>query len=76
MKAFLNRVFKLEGFGTTENVVVDNELRTITSTVAGDNLSKFTSKNWLRLRPGSNTLLVTSNGNVKITCPRYAMIGI
>lgn len=72
----ISRHFTMSGFNQSDVVTVDNEVKTITCSTPGDNLSKFTSKHWLRLRPGSNTLLVVSNGDVTITCPRYAMIGI
>lgn len=40
-----------------------------------EKLGNFLSKKWLRLRPGNNTLRVTSEGPVTITCPWYVMIG-
>lgn len=69
------RAFEFSGLGASEKLTVDCENKIITSTVGGEKLSKFTSKNWLRLRHGKNTLSVTSSGNVTITCPYYAMIG-
>lgn len=69
------RHFTFSGLSSTEVVTVDNEARYIASTIGGQKLSNFTSKNWLRLRPGKNTLQITANGQVNISCPYYAMIG-
>lgn len=69
------RVFAFSGLGGSETVTVDCETKVINSTLGGEKLSNFTSKNWLRLRRGLNTLAVVSAGNVTITCPWYAMIG-
>lgn len=77
------RVFKFDGLAETEVVTVDNEIRYISSTIAGEKLSNFKTKNWLRLRPGRNQLSITCTGSkitnkdyiVKITCPCYTMIG-
>lgn len=77
------RAFEFSDLTETEVVTVDNEIRYISSTVAGEKLSNFKSKNWLRLRPGKNRLSITCAGSkpakknyiVKITCPCYAMIG-
>lgn len=69
------RHFTFEGIGAAETITVDNEIRHISSSLGGVKLGNFTSKNWLRLRPGINNLTVTSAGNVTITCPYYAMIG-
>ena len=69
------RHFTFSGLSSTEVVTVDNEARYITSTMGGQKLSNFTSKNWLRLRPGNNTLQITAKGQVNISCPYYAMIG-
>lgn len=70
-----NRHFTFSGFNGVEVVTVDNEARCITSTMGGEKLTNFTSKNWLRLRPGNNTLQITAQGQVNISCPYYAMIG-
>ena len=70
-----SRAFAFSGLTAGETVTVDCETKTITSTLGGEKLSKFTSKNWLRLRQGQNTLTVTCPGTVTITCPWYAMIG-
>jgi hypothetical protein len=70
-----NRHFTFSGLANNETITVDNEMRFIRSTLGGEKLSKFTSKKWLRLRPGNNTLRITSPGSVTITCPYYAMIG-
>ena len=69
------RAFTFSGLASNETLVVDCETKTITSNFGGEKLSKFTSKNWLRLRKGINNLQITSSGNVTITCPWYAMIG-
>lgn len=69
------RHFTFERLNNNETVTVDNEVRCITSTVDGEKLSNFTSKNWLRLRPGRNTLTITAAGTVTVTCPHYVMIG-
>ena len=70
-----NRAFTFTGIGNSETMTVDCETRLITSSLGGEKLSNFTSKNWLRLRPGNNSLQVVSSGAVTITCPWYAMIG-
>ena len=74
------RHFTFEGLSPTEVVTVDNEMKHISSKIgsspiAGEKLSNFTSKKWLRLRPGENTLTIVAAGAVKIICPQYAMIG-
>ena len=69
------RHFTFSGLAAGETVTVDNEVKHISSTVGGEKLSKFTSKNWLRLRPGMNSLTIIASGTVTITCPYYAMIG-
>lgn len=70
-----SRRFVFSGASAAETITVDNELQYISSTEGGEKLSNFTSKNWLRLRPGANTLVITSAGAVTITCPQYVMIG-
>lgn len=70
-----DRHFTFEDLKSDDTTTVDNELKLISSTVGGEILSKFKSKNWLRLRPGYNTLRIKSDGDVTITCPHYAMIG-
>ena len=69
------RHFIFSGLAADETVTVDNEVKYISSDMRGEKLSKFTSKNWLRLRQGINKLQITSAGNVTIICPHYAMIG-
>lgn len=69
------RHFTFSGLAVSEVITVDNEIRHISSTIGGEKLSKFTSKNWLRLRPGVNNLTITASGSVTITCPHYVMIG-
>lgn len=70
-----DRHFTFAGLTADEIVTVDNETRYISSTVSGEKLSNFISKNWLRLRPGNNLLQIEASGQVKITCPYYALIG-
>lgn len=70
-----NRHFTFSGLASIEIVTVDNEARYISSNMGGEKLSNFTSKNWLRLRPGKNILTINASGHVNITCPYYAMIG-
>ena len=70
----MNRHFILSGLLADEEITVDNELKYITSSRAGEKLSNF-NKNWLRLRPGYNELNVSINGTGKIVCPTYVMIG-
>ena len=69
------RHFTFSGLLDNEVITVDNETKYISSTAAGEKLSNFTSKKWLRLRQGMNTLAIISAGEVIITCPHYAMIG-
>lgn len=69
------RHFSFSGLAETEVITIDNEVRHISSNIGGEKLSNFTSKNWLRLRPGYNTLTIVAAGTVIITCPHYAMIG-
>lgn len=69
------RHFAFSGLEPTEIITVDNEIRHIYSNMGGEKLSHFTSKNWLRLRPGYNTLAIVASGEVTITCPYYVMIG-
>lgn len=70
-----NRHFTFSDLAPVEVITVDNEVRHISSSIGGEKLSNFTSKNWLRLRPGNNVLTIVASGTVKITCPQYAMIG-
>lgn len=69
------RHFTFADLAPTEVITVDNEVRHISSSIGGEKLSNFTSKNWLRLRSGVNTLEIVATGDVTITCPYYAMIG-
>lgn len=71
-----SRAFTIESYGKEETVTIDCEMRLITGVESGNSaLSRFTEKNWLRLRPGNNTLQITSSGSVTVTCPWYAAIG-
>lgn len=71
-----NRHFAFSGLPSGENILIDNETKIITFSDPSINpLSYFTSKNWLRLRPGNNTLTITTNASMTIICPWYAMIG-
>ena len=67
------REFAFDGISLNNTVAVDNELKLITATSDADLLSKF-NKNWLRLRPGKNTLSIKLNGQITITCPHYEKI--
>lgn len=69
------RHFTFSGLAPTETITVDNEVKHISSTIGGEKLSNFTSKNWLRLRKGDNQIQIITSGSVTITCPHYAMIG-
>lgn len=69
------RHFTFSGLEATEVITVDNEVKYISSSIGGEKLSNFTSKNWLRLRKGINNLTIVAHGDVTITCPYYAMIG-
>lgn len=69
-----SRAFVLSGLGTSEEVVVDNEMRYVESSRGRPVLSNF-NKNWLRLRSGENALSVTVNGTCTIMCPKYIMMG-
>lgn len=69
-----SRVFEFTGLSPNESIIVDNELKIITSSVSGDKLSNF-SKKWFRLRGGTNQLSVTINGSVTIECPTNVLIG-
>lgn len=68
-----NREFKFSGLLLNDNIIVDNELKTIKSDTSGEKLSAF-SKKWLRLKRGSNTLKIKITGSVTITCPNYAFL--
>jgi len=68
------RQFSFTGVKAGETIVVDNEMRYIKSSLGVEKLSTF-SKHWLRLKPGTNTLTVTGQANITITCPNYAKIG-
>lgn len=67
------REFSFSDAGLNNKIVVDNERKMISADSGTDLLSKF-SKNWLRLKPGRNTLNITITGQVKITCPNYEKI--
>lgn len=71
----ISRAFTFSGFPDTAQITVDCETKIIQSSIGGTTLDKFTSKNWLRLRRGLNTLEIESSGNVTVTCPYYALIG-
>lgn len=69
-----SRVFRFSSLASNEQITVDNELKIITSSTGNERLSSF-NKNWLRLRPGTNSLSITINGSVTIECPTYILIG-
>ena len=70
------RHFVLAGLRAGEKITVNNEIKHISSSIAGEKLSHF-NRNWLRLRPGKNELKVEINdtGDGEIRCPTYIMIG-
>lgn len=70
-----NRHFTFSGLSADETITVDNEIRHIVSSAGGAKLDCFTSKKWMRLRRGKNSLRIVASGEVTITCPCYAMIG-
>lgn len=70
-----DRHFKFADLNPLDVVTVDNEVKHISATLGGEKLSNFTSKKWLRLLGGRNTLRIESMGEVTITCPNYMMIG-
>lgn len=70
----LMREFKFVGTALNSKVIVDNELKIITSDISGDLLSKFIGMNWLRLVRGKNILQVKIKGEFSITFPQYIKI--
>lgn len=70
-----SRAFTFAGLNASDVTTVDNEAKIITSTITTEPLGKFTSKKWLRLKPGINSLSITCQGAVTITCPNYVTIG-
>lgn len=69
------RTFAFTGLSESEIMTVDCETKIMKSLTGGPKLSYF-NKNWLRLKPGLNTLSITTTGSVSITCPTYILIGI
>ena len=69
-----SRVFAFSGLSVGEELLIDNELRHISSSLSGEKLSNF-NKNWLRLKPGDNELQLQLTGSATITCPTYVTIG-
>lgn len=70
-----NRSFVFADLPADEFMVVDCETKIMKSSLGGVRLSNF-NKNWLRLRPGENTLSITSAGDVSIVCPTYILTGM
>ena len=73
-KTDAQRTFSFSGLQPNEEIMVDNELKYIKSSLEKERLSSF-NKNWLRLKKGINRLEIKINGQVTITCPTYAMMG-
>ncbi len=73
-----SRAFMFNGISATSNsteqITVDNEIKSITSSSGIKRLQNF-NKNWLRLRKGDNYLTIKIKGSVTIECPFYSMIG-
>lgn len=72
-----SRPFQVSNIASSQygdGIVVDNELRTFRSLTGKITIEQF-NKNWLRLLPGVNTLEITTNGSVYISCPHYVMLG-
>lgn len=69
------RAFTFTELSVNERIIVDNETKIITSELGYSRLANFTTKNWLRLRNGYNTLSVTCYNDVTISCPFYMLIG-
>lgn len=68
------RNFVFTDLDDDEQIVVDNEIKYISSSKKLTRLDKF-NKQWLRLRKGDNSLTIISDGPVTIECPCYVMIG-
>ena len=68
------RHFLFKGAPLNNNTTVDNETKIITGTTGKDFLLYFPERKWLRLKPGRNTIKISINGQVKITCPHYEKI--
>ena len=73
-KANLHRAFEYGHTVPTETIEIDNELRLITSNIGGDKLGQF-NLNWLRLKRGSNEILIRINGTCTIEWPTLVKIG-
>lgn len=68
------REFNFQDLDGDEQIVVDNEVKYISSNKEKTRLKNF-NKKWLRLRKGNNELTIISQGAVTIECPCYVMIG-
>lgn len=68
------REFKFVKTALNTKVIVDNELRIITSDVSDELLRNFVGMKWLRLVRGKNILQVKINGEFKIRFPQYIKI--
>lgn len=71
-----SRVTSYSGVETDkgEIITIDNELKIVDSTVGGDKLSNF-NLNWLRFKKGINKLVISGEGEVTISCPKYILLG-
>jgi phage-related protein len=56
-----SRLFTFAGLDLLETVYVDNDKKFINSSTSNVRYNEFTSKNWLRLKYGNNTLRVTGS---------------
>lgn len=62
-----DRVFSFTGINSSENLIIDNELKIITSSTGQNRLQKF-NLNWFRTVSGNNNLVINGNGTLKIIC--------
>ena len=60
------RVFEVTGLVNGETITVDNELKILSATSSSNLISKLTNKNWFRLKNGTNSLTIETNGTVSI----------
>lgn len=67
------REFWFKSAGVNNEISVDNETKIISAQSGTDLLTKF-NRNWLRLKPGKNTLSIKITGTIMISCPHYEKI--
>lgn len=61
-----NRVFELTGLDTSEQLYIDNELKVINTSSAGENrIADLTNKQWFRLVQGTNVLQIYGTSSVR-----------